>query len=34
MHSNRTERLLLAAAGCAAGLLGCLVVLLTIVVFA
>jgi hypothetical protein len=24
MHSNRTEKMLLVAAGCAAGLLGCL----------
>ena len=30
MYSNRTERLLLAAAGCMAGLLGCLAIILVI----
>ncbi len=34
MYSNRTEKLLLVAAGCAAGLLGCLTLLLIIVAFA
>ncbi len=34
MYSNRTEKLLLVAAGCAAGLLGCLTLLLIIAVFA
>ena len=34
MYSNRTEKLLLVAAGCAAGLLGCLTLLLIIAAFA
>ena len=31
MYSNRMERLLLAAAGCTAGILGCILILLAIV---
>ena len=34
MYSNRTEKLLLMVAACAAGLLGCLTLLLIIAVFA